>query len=451
MKQQVALAGYLLLLSVAQVFAQTPSQNLDVDGRSSKALGKAFEAEVQEILVVGRSAASNMFNNIEYKEAVIYEGAGHSELDQVEVFEHVEPVDRVEPITQITQTEILSEANVVEQQEQISVADEASIPQEVEQPAQIENIAADELHTQETLQKSKPKVKFLDSIKEKFTRTSHKVGTQWADFADDLDQSLGGESYNKNSGKPNASYLRLQLGQTWSKGGDLDTDVRLRARLDLPNSKRRLRLLLDNTDELNQSLEQEALGRTDNDNNVQSAALQLTLAEDSKWKTSASAGVRDLPLNPFVRVTVKRRYLLDFIAKDLQGRFKTSVNYSKDDKLFADSFYLFSIPRNEMSTWNNRIKAKWKDSDNEIEFANIVSYDKRIDSDRNYTHSVGVIFSNRPDVRATDYFLQSTYRKHLYGNILYFSVTPALEFPREDDFKATPSINAKLSFYFRRR
>ncbi|MBD2857892.1 hypothetical protein IB286_02655 [Spongiibacter sp. KMU-158] len=66
--------------------------------------------------------------------------------------------------------------------------------------------------------------------------------TRWVGFAENIDHYLSGSPDEPVSPEDNRSYLKLQLRQSFLKVGEQQSDVRLRAKVDLPNTEQRLKL-----------------------------------------------------------------------------------------------------------------------------------------------------------------------------------------------------------------
>ena len=90
-------------------------------------------------------------------------------------------------------------------------------------------------------------------------------------------------------------------------GGDVDYSLDARAKLVLPNTDERLKLLIQADDDSNYRLEQDPVRSVENASYA--TALRFILLESKKWNSDFDVGVRwNAPPNPFVRNRFRRQF-----------------------------------------------------------------------------------------------------------------------------------------------
>jgi hypothetical protein len=261
-----------------------------------------------------------------------------------------------------------------------------------------------------------------------------------------LDLFFAGETVEY---KANASYLRLGLEVKFSKQGELSFDPVFKFKLDLPTVKKRLKLVVES-----HTPEQETLSEANLDNSLQdedpsisttTGAFQYVFRSAKNWKKTASVGVKlNHEPNPFWRMRMKRRWNLvhDWNFKTLQ-----SLYYFHDDSWGETTKFIFEKPVHSYF-FDSKTEARWWHKERLMEYAQIFSIKKKLSAIRAIKYSLGLLAENQPTVIVTDYYVKATYRRLLYKDWLFYEVSPELLFPREDSFKANPSILMRFEVKF---
>ena len=55
---------------------------------------------------------------------------------------------------------------------------------------------------------------------------------------------------------------------------------------------------------------------------------------------------------------------------------------------------------------------------------------------------------SQPVIRSTNLVLDLRYRRRIYRSWLFYEIHPRLDYPREEDFNVTPSVQFTLSVVF---
>jgi len=259
----------------------------------------------------------------------------------------------------------------------------------------------------------------------------------------------------------NESYLRLRAGMVWLRGGELSSDSDVKFKLDLPGAKKRWKLLFESdADEQNdletQTRAKSPTSRQFTDTESSSGAVRYVVDDTSKWKKDLDIGVYgSTPLDPFARYQLRRT---EKLSNNWSIYFKESLYYFNQDGWGQKTTFSIEKPINPHYLWRNRIDAKFSDDDNELETAFVTSTVHVLDEWRAIDYAVGVLVSNRPVSQTTTYFVNTTYRKRLYKDWLFFDIRPELAFARhykevapgvvrKYGFKAEPSLTIGFDAY----
>ncbi|MEM8593222.1 MAG: hypothetical protein AAGF06_00185 [Pseudomonadota bacterium] len=275
----------------------------------------------------------------------------------------------------------------------------------------------------------------------------HKMAsTGWLSLVNELDRTLSGDVYKEYDLAENDSYLKITLSGTLDKEEFLTPDVRVRARVDLPNTARRWQLYFDSEDNRDVSLEDRVLEKDLQQSGLRQAAVQWMVRQSDNWKDSFRVGVRDIPINPFVRY--KHTYTQP-LSEDKKAVLNNAVYYSREDKLYVDSSFKLIKPLSAERYLSNETKVTWKEEDDSFESANVTVYSKPVTSSSEVRYSGGLLAMNKPSVRLNSVFLRTAYSQKLYKDWLYLDVSPLLEFSRDNDFDPTPSVTMKVHMYLK--
>jgi hypothetical protein len=259
----------------------------------------------------------------------------------------------------------------------------------------------------------------------------------------------------------NESYVRLRAGSIWRRNGDISSDSDIKVKLDLPGSKRRWKLLFESDpDEFSDLETQTRSTPTDNrqftDTEGSTGALRFVVDEKSKWKKDFDIGVRgSTPLDTFARYQLRRNHKIN---EDWSLYFKESIYIFHSDGWGQKTSFSFERLLTKDYLWRNRIEAKFKDEENVLQTAFVMSTLHVLDDSRAIDYAVGVLVNNRPVSQTTAYFINTTFRKRLYKDWLFFDIRPELAFRRSYDedtpgrvrkhgFKADPSLTIGFDAY----
>jgi len=261
-----------------------------------------------------------------------------------------------------------------------------------------------------------------------------------------LDLFFAGEAVEY---KENASFLRLGLEIKFSKKGELSFDRVFKFKLDLPTVKKRLKLVVES-----QIPEQETLSEANLDSSLQdddpaisttTGAFQYVFDSAKNWKRSTSIGVKlNHEPNPFWRMRLKRGWSL---AHDWGFKTYQSLYYFHDDSWGETTKFIFEKPIHSYY-FASKSEARWRHNERLMEYAQVFSIKKKLSSIRAIKYELGLLSENQPNVIVTDYYFKTTYRRLLYKDWLFYEVSPELLFPREDSFKANPSVLMRFEIKF---
>ena len=225
--------------------------------------------------------------------------------------------------------------------------------------------------------------------------------------------------------------------------GAADFKVRFRADVALPGLERKLRLIVDNSD-------LDALPGADplkqkNDTRI-GARVLLRPARDSEL--SAGGGLKWRDSNPVGYVDLEWRW--ERKLGDGTLRFNPRGFYFTDDGLGQVTPLSWMKQVGERQLFQIRTAERTSESREGVEFEQSFRFAWfRPGRGRGWVAQASVF----PQLISSDWvwvnsLLNVTWRDSLYRKWIYYTITPQVEFPKEDEYRARPSIRVGLEILF---
>ncbi len=262
-----------------------------------------------------------------------------------------------------------------------------------------------------------------------------------------IDRFFAGEAALQDENK---SYARVRAGMRFEEGDGFSQVSDLKFRLSLPATQKKLRLVIENDSDDDESLESRnrpsSVSENSDDDDNFSAALQFITGEAERWDTKAELGLRaSAPIDIFVRHTAKRRW-------DIEGPW--SLNFRQRWAYFKERGYRandeLNFERRINDDWFYRMKTEleWREEVDSMRAAQVFSFYHRIDDKRGVEYQAGTIAHSWHHTVIDNSYLSIDYRQLLYRDWLYLDVIPEIVFPREDDYDPTSSLTVRLEILF---
>ncbi|MBL4583389.1 MAG: hypothetical protein JKX83_02120 [Pseudomonadales bacterium] len=248
----------------------------------------------------------------------------------------------------------------------------------------------------------------------------------------------------------NRSFLRLRMQPGFRKNHDNEFDIGVKFRVDLPLTKKRLRLVIGS------DLDQEQLGsevtkpglskfQPEEDGSI-SAAIKTENRVTATWRVSGKAGLKlKFPLDPFIRSTVWRRWAINedssiplrlrvtqFLKRGTIANF--SFNYEKI--ISEDYFFRFSNG------------SEWREEIDKMQVTHVVQLVRRLAQHHVLEYNIGIFEQSRHHTLLTDVYAELDYRTRLHKDWLYLDIIPGIAAHRLDDFEAEPYLLIRIEMFF---
>ena len=289
---------------------------------------------------------------------------------------------------------------------------------------------------------------FIERTMESAEATRDQWSENWVVFAESVDRYLSNEDTAEDYS--NESYLKLQLRQTIGERGELESDVRLRAKVDLPNTKRKTKLFFNSDADANNPLEERVRGGSSGERPSREESvtgLEISpLSEWHHWKRSARIGIRvRTPLVPFARLRLRRPFS-DW--GEWQREFQQEFWWFRDKGWGESTEYTMSRPLGERYRLRYFTGLEFEDRNDFFENVQLLSLSYRINERESMEYRLGGFANNEHRSRLTAYFVGANYRNQIYEDWVYFTVSPELYFARDEGWDAEASLTFRLDVFF---
>lgn len=291
-----------------------------------------------------------------------------------------------------------------------------------------------------------PSDKFLQGARHWVIRQQGIQSRRIAAMSRGIDRTLSGETYTV---RENDSYLRIGLANRYEKGGDMGLEPEVRFRLELPTVEEKFRLVIesdpDDLASLSEQQRKEILRDSERSDSATTGALRYLSPLTEHWDLSADVGARlRSPLELFWRTRAHSEW-----AISPEWRMRVDQRFYYFNTSGWGSRFWLGFDRH-IRQWHflSSTEAQWVHKNRNFEMAQIARLERSFHNRHFWRLRLGVLGESRPNWQSTDFFGDILYRNRLYDEWLFAEVIPALSFPRDNSFKANPSITLRIEMFF---
>ena len=275
------------------------------------------------------------------------------------------------------------------------------------------------------------------------------------DVGDNVDKFLGDETLQVER---RGSVFKLYLPFTYYDRGVLESTPKFRAYIDMPRTKKRMRLLISSFDETNLDNADDSLNATPNlgqggldDDSGTSIAAQYLLdsRENRLFQFDLGARVSGLKFNPYARLRFRYKTKFDnFVV----SRSTQTLLYERIRHWVWEMRQDFDYQTASNHLLRSETRGTWLVEDElyQIRQRGIVFFQINQHRVRSY-FAEGYFDYDRNGFSAQQYALGMNWREKLYQDWLFAEMEPRLSWFAEDDFDSTQfSIRFMLEMHFRK-
>jgi hypothetical protein len=264
-----------------------------------------------------------------------------------------------------------------------------------------------------------------------------------------IDGFFGAErAFDESSG----TYIQTRGSLIVLENGNVDFDGEVRAKLDLPNLKQRISLVLE-SEEDDPSAQTTGIttgtqSPTQTLNNQDlTASLQYVLREEPTWDLRLQPGIRGVwPPQTFLRL---RARLTTPLSQVWLSRFTLTPGWFDPRGFEARLRHDFDRASGPGSLFRIATEGVWLvKEDRNVEIGQSFFYAHPIHRRSNMAYEVGVLFETDPGFVATAYFSSVRFRRDIHRGWVFLEVKPQVLFPRDKDYEIAPSIALSIEMLF---
>jgi hypothetical protein len=265
------------------------------------------------------------------------------------------------------------------------------------------------------------------------------LAQSWLRTSRYIDSWLSGEE----STSDNKSRVNISIEQFVAKSGEWETDVNIRGKLDIPNTKRKLKLFFDSDTNDQSSLEDKKLNTTQ-DTFTTVGIGQIRETKNFQVETQVGAKFR-YPVDPFARVKAE---ITGNLSDNWLNGFTQKVWYFHEDGWGESSEYFLQTQLDERYELRISTEAQYQKQDEEFELGQFFTLYERIPGSHWHSYTFGVTGSNQPNPRVNTYFFAANYRQPIFKDWIFLTIDPRVRFLREDSWRPSPELELRIDIFF---
>ncbi|GAB3486510.1 hypothetical protein [Marinomonas epiphytica] len=267
-----------------------------------------------------------------------------------------------------------------------------------------------------------------------------KASSKVASWAGNIDDYLSGQE----SGLSEDSYARLRIGSTFKEEGEYSGFFDFKARLKLPNTQDRLRLIIESDGD---TLTQDNLsGEASENTGIVDSALDSNIAAalryaKEEWHADLDAGILlAFPLDPFIRLRLR------------QGDYKEGWYWQQGQEAFA--YYSEGIGARYEVKAGHRLSTQhdigasfastWLDQENTLYLRENLYFFHQLNDKSAFTYQLSFLQEGKSSIKAESYLFFVDYQRKLFKNWLVGHVKPQTLHEVDNDFNSELSITLSL-------
>lgn len=265
-------------------------------------------------------------------------------------------------------------------------------------------------------------------------------------FSQSVDEFFSDEKAEYESSD---SYIRLTADSVFTDGEGWGFKGSTRARLVLPNTQRKLRLVFESDPDQEREDPQQPLNNNPIDaaeNKSYFAGIEGLLGEFERWRFRPGIGLRlNRQFNFFARFRASRNYE---ISENWQAYFGNTLYWFSSSGYRFDSRLDLDWQINSAQLFRASTSAQWQQPNDWWNLAQVFSLTDSIDKRQAMVYLAGIYGINEPNTHAENYRLQMRYRRLLHSDYLFMELIPQIEYPQDNDFMSVFSLTLRLEMVF---
>lgn len=268
-------------------------------------------------------------------------------------------------------------------------------------------------------------------------------------FVSSIDRFFGDDRHYQET---NDSVFQIDVTRVMGYGGEHKFELSGKANVHLPITEQKLHLLIETNPDKNTTTDtkqgQPQLQTANQPAASQSiaAALRFVKEEAERWHLAADGGLKfqGLKTTPFARV----RGSLAMPVGEWRAKLSETVFWFNTIGAGETTQLDFEHSVSETALLRTTSNATWMNDKQYFDLRQDLSLFRKVDDRTALLYQASVIGVSRPQAQVSDYVLLVSYRYRLHRDWVYFDFIPQLHFPRERDFRTSPTLMVRLEMLF---
>ncbi len=295
-----------------------------------------------------------------------------------------------------------------------------------------------------------------DKIGSTVEKVHDKITSRYLDTVERIDSFYGDDRYAEKS---NTSWGRLRLDTLFREGDDVDYDIKIKARVVLPQSEGRVQFLFsgDNDDDSFDPDDDDSgsFGNGGFGDEEDNPALALQYIQTQTARSSAKYAIGLHKRESKYRLNVSARHSYRWsLGEHWKGQITnrlwlfTTVGFEDDIKFEFDRLF----GRNKNWLFRSFSKIRWREVEDFSTFEQRFSTYKQLSNKRALAIESLSYYQTEPDEVSGEKFesteLRVRYRQNFWRPWFFGEVQPAIGWPADRDYDETFSILFRVEFLF---
>lgn len=272
------------------------------------------------------------------------------------------------------------------------------------------------------------------------------ISEQFVSFVNHVDRFFGDD---RNFQESNDSVLQIDIDRLYGYGSEDKVVLSGRAKVRLPNTEKKLHLLIESDPETSQSADAKRSTATKPGARTApksyAAGVRIEKVEEERWHYSSDIGLQfqGLSTRPFARGRVSYTQPVD------EWRLKASETLFWFYSTGPGETTQFEMERDlgELKQFRSTSSATWMHDTQNMDLRQDFSLFHTLDDRTALLYQASAYALTQPR-QVVDTVLLMVYRYRLHRKWIYFDVSPQLHFPKDRGYHASPALLLRLEVLF---
>lgn len=245
------------------------------------------------------------------------------------------------------------------------------------------------------------------------------------------------------------SYASIAGDTIWRESEEAGYSAKLRIKLDLPNTRKRIKFFIlsdpgEDKDAIDKALDPSPAAAAENSQYF--AGLQKESGRPNKWLLRSRIGFKvRSPVDTFIRFDARRTYQLNAWSMHLNEAIYWFARAGKG----LETGLEFDHAIHDHAMFRAGTEFSWVEENSYIDVSQEFWVFHRIGQRNIIAYQIGAYGITEPVLHSTDYLVSLRYRRNVHKNYLFVELVPQVRYQKINDFVPENSILLRLEIIFR--